>query len=49
MDDISMPDYSSVSTIEDLSNRVKSEIEKDQRFSMRWGAEQKDTGCQVGD
>ena len=53
MEDISIPDYinsqcSSVSTIEDLSNQVKSEIARDQRCSLYCDREEAVTQCQVG-
>ena len=53
MDDISYPDYvnsqcSSISTIEDLSNQVKSEIGRDQRCSLNRDREEAVTQCQVG-
>ena len=53
MEDISIPDYinsqcSSISTIEDLSNQVKSEIGRDQRCSLSCDREEAVTHCQVG-
>ena len=52
MDDISIPDYvnsqcSSISTIEDLSNQVKSEIGRDARCSLDCDREEAVTQCQV--
>ena len=53
MDDISIPDYvnsqcSSISTIEDLSNQVKSEIGRDARCSLDCDREEAVTQSQVG-
>ena len=53
VEDISIPDYinsqcSSISTIEDLSNQVKSEIARDQRCSLNCDREVAVTQCQVG-
>ena len=53
VEESSIPDYissqcSSISTIEDLSNQVKSEIARDQRCSLNCDREEAVTQCQVG-